>query len=262
MPGDKAKMHKSSMIPNRMFWMGMRTRTPGRFLISLAVLGLLTQPGCLFRKRKAPAAPTLPAPVRIAVLPMNVPQGNTDLRWVAIATTVLMEQEAMAAPDLEPVPIWESFQAARQSLGDSRTVTTDIAELTAARLSARWTTQGDLLTANNAITLRLDFIPAKPSLVPFRYEKQVSLDELAPHFQEAYDQFLRYLIVRPLDAGKLHQLDAKRLKELAEAIDVEYGWWATAKPGAAGKLVDDLAQSNPGLARLLFSPTLYPALSK
>lgn len=255
-------MHNPSWIPNRMIRQRMRMHIPGRLLISLALLGFLVQAGCLFRKHKGPAAPTLPAPVRIAVLPMNVPQGNEDLRWVAIAATVLMEQVALTAPDLEPVPIWESWPTARQSLGDGRTVTTDIAELTAARLSARWTAQGDLLTANKAVTLRLDFIPAKPSLVPFRYEKQISIDELTSRFEEAYDQFLRYLIVRPLEGGKIHPLDSRKLKEIAEALDLEYGWWVTAKPGGAGKLVDELSRSNPGLARLLFSPTLYPILGK
>lgn len=255
-------MHIPSRIKNRMFQKGMRMHIPSRLLISLAFLGLLFQPGCLFRKHKPPAAPNLPAPVRIAMLPMNVPQGNTDLRWVAIATIVLLEEVAMAAPDLEPLPIWESMPSACQSLGDSRTVTTDIAELTAARLSARWTAQGDLLASSNVLTLRLDFIPAKPSLVPFRFEKQSSIDELTSRFHEAYDQFLRYLIVRPLDEDKIKPFDAKKLKELADAIDVEYGWFVTAKPGAAGRIVEDLARSNPGLARLLFSPTLYPVLGK
>ncbi len=34
------------------------------------------------------------------------------------------------------------------------------------------------------------------------------------------------------------------------------------KPGGAAKLVEELARTNPALAKMLFSPTLYPALAK
>jgi hypothetical protein len=193
---------------------------------------------------------------------MNIPQGNTELRWVSLATPVLMAQVAQGAPDLEPVALWESMPAALQSLGDSRTITADIAELVATRLTARWATQGDLRPASDALSIRVDFIPSRSTLVPFRYEKEGSIDELDPHFREAFDQFLRYLIVRPLMEEKIQPLDAQKLKEVAEALDVEYGWFEPAKPGEAGKIVEDLAHSNPGLARILFSPTLYPLLGK
>lgn len=255
-------MHKFSLIPDRALLKVMRTSIHSPLLISLALLGLLFEPGCIFRKHKAPAAPTLPAPVRIVLLPLNVPQGSADLHWVALASTVMMANASLVAPDLEPVPLWESAPAALQSLGNSRTVTVDIAALVAARLSAKWSIQGDIWSANNEISMRMDFIPAKPSLVPFRYEKQISVDGLGSHFEEAFDQFLRYLIVRPLESEKIQPLDTKRLKELAEALDSEYGWFAPVKPGAAGKVVEDLARSNPGLGRLLFSPTLYPVLGK
>jgi hypothetical protein len=262
MPGDKAKMHRLLLIAARLLPQGTRTRIPCRLLISLAVLGLLWTPGCLFRKHKAPAAPALPAPVRIVLLPLNVPQGKPDLQWLALATTVMMADASMAAPDLEPVPVWESVPAALQSLGNARTVTVDLAALVAARLSARWSVQGDVSVAANGFAMRMDFIPAKPSLVPFRYEKLITIDGLDTRFEEAFDQFLRYLIVRPLAAAKMVPLDAKRLREVSEALDLEYGWFVTAKPGAGSKVVEDLAHSNPGLARLLFSPTMYPVLGK
>jgi len=256
-------MHRTLLIPDLISRKGVRPFVSFLLLTSLALLGLLFEPGCLFRRHKPPpAAPVFPAPTRIALLPMNIPQGNTELRWVSLASTVLMAQVAQAAPDLEPVALWESMPTALQSLGDSRTITADIAELVATRLTARWATQGDLRPANDTLSLRIDFIPSRSILVPFRYEKGCSIDELDPHFRVAFDQFLRYLIVRPLMEENIQSLDAKKLKEVAEALDVEYGWFEPAKPGEAGKVVEDLAHANIDLARILFSPTLYPVLGK
>jgi hypothetical protein len=260
-PGERAKMHIFPVL--RMLRNCMRTTPSSRVLISLALLGLFLQPGCLFRKHKAPEAPKLPAPSRVAFLPLNVPQGIEDLHWIAVAAAVVNANVALAAPDIEPVPLWESIPAALQSLGVSRTVTTDIAELTASRLSARWATEGEIKSDKSTVTIRLDFIPSQAGSVPFRYEKPISPDRLEVNVETAYGQFLRYLIVRSLQVDKIKHFDAKSLKAIALAVDVEYGWFATnAKPGAAGAIVDDLARSNKDLARVLFSPTLYPVLAK
>jgi len=256
-------MHRTLLIPDLISRKGMRPFISFPFLISLTLLGLLFAPGCLFRRHKSPPpAPVIPAPTRIAFLPMNIPQKNTELRWVSLAAPVLMAQVAQGAQDLEPVALWESIPTALQSLGDSRTITADVAELVATRLTARWATQGDIRPANDALFLRLDFIPSRSTLVPFRYEKESSIDELDPHMRVAFDQFLRYLIVRPLNEDNIQPLEAKKLKEVAEALDIEYGWFQPAKPGEAAKIAEDLAHSNPSLARALFSPTLYPFLGK
>ncbi len=229
-------------------------------LVSLTVLGAYYQAGCIFRKHTPPAAPSLPAPVRIALLPLNFSQATEDVRWVALASPVVMAEVVQAAPDLELVPLWESMPAVLQSLGNSRNITSDTAELNAARVSARWAVEGEINQTAGTFTFQVDFIPARTSQVPFRYEKQSTVDALGLHFEEAIDQFLRYLIARPLEPNKVRLLDAKQLKEIAQALDVEYGWFVPAKPGAAGRVVDDLARVNPGLARTLFSPTLYPSL--
>ncbi len=255
-------MHTPSFKSDRMLPSIVRMRIPRRLLIALALSGLLFEPGCIFRKHKPPAAPAIPAPVRVALLPMNVPDGTAELHWVSLATMAMMVEVALAAPDLELVPVWESVPAALQSLGNSRTVTTDIAELVAVRLSARWSSQGEIIKVGKTFTWRVDFIPAKPSLVPFRYEKPSTVEALSAQTQEAFDQLLRYLIVRPLEVSKLQPLDAKKLREIADALDAEYGWFGAAKPGTSGKVVEDLARSKPALARLLFSPTLYPVLAK
>lgn len=255
-------MHRLSLIPDFAPRRRAHKRVPFGLLIPLAVLSLLFQPGCFFRKHTPPAAPALPVAVRIALLPLNFSQASEDLRWVSLASPVVMAEVVQAAPDLEPVPLWESMPAVLQSLGNSRTITSDTAELNAARVTARWAIEGEIKEAGGTLSFQVDFIPARASQVPFRYEKQSTVDALGPHFEEAFDQFLRYLIARPLEQEKIRLLDQKQLKEIAQALDVEYGWFASAKPGAAGKVVDDLARVNPGLARLLFSPTLYPILAK
>jgi hypothetical protein len=262
MPGDNVIMHISSLNSDRLPHRGTRRHNPRRLLIGVTLLGLLFMPGCLFKKHKPPAAPALPAPVRAALLPLNIPHEKTDLRWVSLGTLVWMADVALAAPDIDLVPVWESVPAALQSLGDARTISVDTAELVAARLSARWSSQGEIIAAGNALTMRLDFIPAKPSLVPFRYEKGTSTDSMELRFEEAFDQFLRYLIVRPLQTSKMRPMDVKKLREIADALDLEYGWFVAAKPGTSGKVVEDLARSNLALARVLFSPTLYPVLAK
>jgi len=99
-------------------------------------------------------------------------------------------------------------------------------------------------------------------LVPFRYEKPATVENLASHLEEAFDQFRRYLILRPPMGNLPRPLEASRLKEIGGALDAEYGWFVPARPGGAGKLVGELAQANVELARLLFNPSLYPVLGK
>jgi hypothetical protein len=250
-----AKMLKS--LPTRPATASLRIV----LLVGLSVL--LIQPGCLFRKRAAPAAPQLPAPIRVAFLPLNVPQGTPDLHWIAVAAAIVAADTALAAPDLEPAPLWESIPAALQSLGNSRTVAREVSEMTGARLSAKWTTEGEVRSEKDGTIIRLDFTPSNPSIIPFRYEKPLVLDRIGIQFCDAFDQFLRHLIVRPIQQDKIAAWDLKRLRAIAEAVDLEYGWFTTsAKPGAAGEVVEDLARTDLPLAKLLFSATLYPALAK
>ena len=240
----------------------LRARGYGRMLILVGIAGLLLQPACLFKKRAPAAPPTIPAPVRIVMLPVNAPADSADLRLAGLSATVQMMETALTAPDLEPVPLWESLPAALQSLGTSRTITDDIAEFTTTRLAARWGVKGDFLTAGNVTTLRLDFIPSKPTLVPFRYEKQAAAGDLQARIAESYVQFLRYLVLRPMPANSVQPLEGARLLEIARALDSEYGWFVAPKPGSSGKVVEDLAGSHINLARMLFNPALYPILGK
>ncbi len=255
-------MHTPSLIPDRVTRQGTHRPSPLLILTSLALLGLLAPTGCLFR-HKAPAAPaTLPAPARILLLPANVPDDKPELQWTAFGIDVMLAESALAAPDLELAPLYESVPAVLQTLANSRHITDEIAEFTATRLTARWATEIEITPAKDALTLRVDFIPAKPSLVPFRYEKAGPPGTMTGRLQEACSQFLDYLIVRPLALEKLKPLDENKVKEIAQALNLEYGWFTTAKPGQAGKLVEELALTRPALAKLLFSPTLYPVLAK
>ncbi len=255
-------MHLSSMTPNHARLKSRPANRPWTILVLVAFI-LLLQPGCLFfHKRKPRPAPVIPPPTRIAVLPANFPPENPDARWLTLASIVLQYDTGRAAPDLDFIPFWESMPAVLQVVGNSRTISTDNAVEIATRLSAKWIADGNFLSDKSALTYRLDFMPSQTTLIPFRYEKPTSAAELPDEMSEAYDQFLRYLIVRPLVIERIRPIEPKQLKEIADALDAEYGWFVTARPGQAGKVVEDLERLIPGLARSLFSPTLYPNLGE
>lgn len=217
--------------------------------------------GCLFHRKKAKAsAPAYPpSPVRIALLPPNIPSDDAETRWVSLATVALLAKEAESAHDLELVPVWQALPVAIEALGGSRTLTDEIAAYVASRVGAKWATEGELKPGKDGVSLLLDFIPAKSSAVAYRYRKETRVDGLSSNLREALDQFLRYLIARPLpgkDRGKL-AIDAGQLKEIAAALDREYGWFASAEPGKADKAFAGVARSDDKLARLLFNPALY-----
>lgn len=255
-------MHRHPFSAHPMFPRNLGAQSAARILLALSLLGLMAQPACLFRRNKGVDIAELPPPVRMTYLPFNIPEENADLRWISLAAPVIMAETAAAAPDLERVPFWESMPATIQTLGPSRRVTPEIAEFMAARMTARWAGMGDIMTEEKETILRVDFIPSRSATIPFRYQRQTTLQNMERQFAVAFEQFLRYLIVRPLENEKIRVLDEQTLREIALALDVEYGWFVPAKPGEAQKTVEKLAVSNIELARLLFSPTLYPLLAK
>ena len=236
-----------------------RPRICSSVILVLTVLATLLQPGCLFKKK--PSTPTYPAePIRIALLPVNVPSDDAELRWVSLGAAIMMAKELEQAKDLDVVPLWETLPATVETLGSSRTLTPETSAVIAARVNARWAAQSDIAPGQNGLDFRVDFIPAKATLIPFRYENQAQLDSLTARVREAFEQFLRYMVARPLQSkdrvGK--PMEPNQLKELAAALDREYGWFGSADPGKAGVEAEKLAQSDGRLARLLFSPTVYP----
>ena len=145
--------------------------------------------------------------------------------------------------------------------GPSRGFTQDSAANIATWLSAKWSVMGELAPAKNGFSIIVDFIPSRSSLVPFRYTKTGRLDTLGSGFNDAYNQFLRYLVSKPMAPSKGSETTMTSVKELAVALDREYGWFVAAEPGKAQEVISGIAGSDETLARSLFSPTTYPSLS-
>lgn len=224
---------------------------------------LLFQFGCLlFHRHRTPAAAPVPqSPIRIAFLPLNTPPDNPETRWLSLAAPIIFAKAGENAPDLEIVPFWESMPVTVQLLGTSRSIGPDQAAYIAGLLTAKWATAGEFAAAKNGISVLVDFMPAKEILIPFRYERQTNLDSLQGNFREALTQFVRYQVVKPT-ATEVSTEDVAALRELAQALDLEYGWFVPADPGKSEKVVTNLAKSDNRLAQVLFNPNLYPAIAR
>ncbi len=266
-------------------WKPISARCGLSLAAASVILLFLLQSGCFHKKSKAPLATI--GPVRIVFLPFNVPADNADLRWTALAAPILMAKASEQAPDLVVVPFWEAMPTIIQSGGASRTFTQETAASVAAWLTAKWATFGDISpvkpravkprtsktdisetgvqytpTPKTSMYMMVDFIPSKSNQVPFRYQKTGAIDSLGSGFPEAFKQFLRYLVARPLQPAKADLPSMTSMKSLAEALDREYGWFMDADPGKAQEVVADLARTDERLARILFNPSLYPVLGQ
>jgi cell division protein FtsN len=229
-------------------------------LIALAFL-LLIQPACLFRKHTRATVPQAPAAaIRIALLPFNIPSENSDLRWVSFVAPLVMAKSIENSPAFEVVPLWQSYPVALESLGSGRNITPEVAAYVASRVGAKWATAGELTPAKGGVWMRVDFIPAKTNLVPYRFERETHLDGMAANFYEAFSQFGRYLVLRPLAKFEGRGPSTESMRPLAEALDREYGWYTAADPGKSENLVAGLQRTDSQLAKLLFNPSLYSSL--
>lgn len=227
-----------------------------------AVLILISQSGC---GKKSKPVVTATSPMRLVLLPFNVSAEKAELRWTAMAGPILMARVSALSQDIDIVPLWQSMPAAIEAAGASRTFTSDSAATVASYMSAKWSTLGEFSPAvkHSGISMIVDFIPSKPSQMPFRYMKSGRMDAVGSSFPEALNQFLDYLVAKPLDTTKkLQPQTFTSLQPLAEALNREYGWFIDAEPGKAQEEVLKLAQSDVRLARALFNPTLYPALAE
>ncbi len=236
----------------------MRPRSRARAAALLALVTLLLLCGC-FHKKKAAAPPLPVTPARLVLLPPNVPHDNQDLRWVSLAATVLMAKELENAQDVEVIPLWESLPIALETLGASRSISGETPAYVASRLNARWATQGELSPSKHGVSLLIDFIPTKSTMFSYRYQNESPVESLHSALREALEQFLRYLQVRPLSQKTKGgaALEIKQLRQLAEAMDREYGWFEPAEPGKAQQTFASLARTDTRLARLLFKPSAY-----
>jgi len=232
---------------------------PGILLAISAILFLLFQSACFLKKSKPEIVST--TSVRIALLPFNVSAENKDLRWAALAAPILMAKTAEQAKNIETIPIWETMPIALNNAGATRTITAESAANIANWLSAKWSVMGELIPGKNGVTIIVDFIPASNSLIAFRYLKTGKLESFGTGFYDAYNQFLRYLVAKPLEPNRGNATNMADMKSTAEALDREYGWFAEANPGKAQEVINGLIHSDEPLARSLFSPDLYPALA-
>jgi hypothetical protein len=228
-------------------------------LITAAVLFLFSQPACS-KKSKVPDVST--GPVRVALLPFDASAENKDLRWTAMAGPILLAKASENTPDLVVIPLWQSMTTAIASAGASRSFDEDSAASAANWLGAKWSILGEIKPSKIRASIMIDYIPSKSSRVAFRYMKKCAFDSFGLAFHEATRQYLRYLSAKSPEPLKGKELNINALKELAEALDREYGWFVEADPGKAQEVVTSLAQSDERLARLLFNPTLYPILAK
>ncbi len=230
----------------------------GLLVVSI-VLILIFQSACSSKKTVTPLYAT--SPVRVALLPFNIPDGNDDLRWAAMAAPIMMAIISQHARDLEVISFWETMPVAKEAAGISRTITQGSAENAAKWLSVKWAIVGELAPAKRGVSAIVDFIPASSSQVPFRYFKTGKIDAVGSSFDNAFTQFLRYLLARPLERRQ-DEADMTSLRSLAEAMDREYGWFVDPEPGMAQETVAKLLNSNERLARFLFDPNIYPELKQ
>ncbi|MBP1609850.1 MAG: hypothetical protein H6Q04_2085 [Acidobacteria bacterium] len=230
----------------------------GLVLIAVAALSIFFLQSACSKKSKAQVV--APSEVRIVLLPLNTPAGDQDLRWTAMLGPIVMGKVAQRARDLKVVPFWESMPTAIDAAGVTRTFTQETASSAAAWLSAKWSCMGDITRTKTGVRMMIEFMPAKTGTVPFRFTKSGKMDEVGAKLPDALSQFAYYLTIRPLESAQKKLPPVSSLKKLAEALDLEYGWFVEANPGKAQAVVSELAGSDPELARFLFNPSLYPAL--
>jgi len=238
-------------------WGILRGKCPAALIVGFLIL----QFGCFFR-HKAPSAADVPPPiVRIVLLPLNTPPEDSSLSWLSLAVPALMAHVGRNAPDLEIVPLWESMPVTVEAMGASRSIGPDQAAYIAGRLTAKWAATGEVTPVKNGISILIDFIPTKETVIPFRYEKQVEVDSMQGNIRDAFTQFLRYQTVRPITA-EIQPLNAGSLRDTAQALDLEYGWFTPSEPGKSEKIVNSIAGTDNKLAQMLFNPNLYPAIAR
>jgi hypothetical protein len=238
----------------------MLNRPNGLRLLAVSALILISFQSACGKKTRAVMAPAEPA--KVAFLPLNVSGDQEDIRWVALAAPVLMAQVCERAPDLTAIPLWESMPVAVDSAGASRIFTDASAEAAASWLSAQWGAMGEVSPAKRErISFIVDFIPVRGKQIPFRYMKTGRPDTISEGLPNAFTQFLRYLTARPLEKTREANPKMTSMKWVAEALDLEYGWFVEAQPGKAQETIERLmSEDKEDLARFLFSPKTYPQL--
>lgn len=256
-------MPKYSQTDNRQKdpWQRRALHRSHRWIVLLMLVALVGgPPACLFKKKKATAPEVVPTgPIQIVFLPANAATDNSELRWMSLAVPVLLTKAAGVSSDLDPVPLWQILPVAVENAGASRVVNPELAGYLASRMGARWAAMSEITLAKSGFTLLVDFIPTKASAYAFRYQKAVSSGTLESNLRQAIDEFLHYQFSEPKIAKEsIAETDAGLLRKIAEALDGDYGWFVPPTPGKAESVAAALSQADSKLARLIFSPMLYP----
>jgi hypothetical protein len=225
---------------------------------SLLILILVFQSACSSKRQKIINNQT--STIKIVPLPLNLPSDNPKLRWIALAAPVILSKASENSRNLEVIPLWEAMTIAKETTRTSRLITADSAAYIAGWLAAKWSITGELSQSKGGISMMLDFIPSKTTQTPFRYFRTGNVDYVGSGIRESCDQFLFYLVAKPLTTSREREQKMSELRNLAEALDREYGWFVKPEPGKAEKLVANLAYSDSRLARLLFNPSVYSSI--
>jgi hypothetical protein len=231
----------------------------GNSILFMGLLLLVSQAACS-KKNIIPGVPA--GPIQVALLPFETPAENKDLRWTAMAGPILMAKASEKAPDLVVIPLWQTMTTAIASAGASRSFDQTAAAATTDWLGAKWSILGYIKPDKSRASLMIDFIPGGSNQIAFRYMKKISMDLFEQAFFDATRQFVRYLSANPPEPMKIDGMNINLVKDLAKALDREYGWFEDADPGKSQDIVAELARLDEHLARLLFNPALYPILAK
>jgi cell division protein FtsN len=229
-------------------------------VLLLALVGGL--PGCLFKKKKA-AAPTMiqQGPIRIVFLPANIAAEDTGQRWLSLAVPVLLTKLATLSPDLEPVPLWQLLPVAAENAGASRTINPELTSYMASRMGGWWGTMAEITPSKNGFTLVIDFVPVRTSDYAFRFQKDTSANSLESDLRAALEEFLHYRLPEPaMSRSSSGAMDMGLVRQVAEVLDNDYGWFVQPSPGKGEAVAASLAGADKQLAPLVLSPTLYPVV--
>ena len=234
------------------------------FAIAVAILAVGSQAAC---SKNVKVTVVDSGPVRVVVLPFMIsPEnagGDKELQWVAMAAPALIVKASRRLPDIEVVPFWEVMPAAISAAGAARSFTDESASILANWVSAQWAVIGEIhrTKSSSSLTVVVDFIPANSRSVPFRHIKTRRMENIGTTFYFGLRQWLRYATDRPIPLLQIREPGLQAMRTLGEALDKEYGWLVTAKPGAAQSLINEMTLDNEDWIKLLFSPTMYPSLA-
>jgi hypothetical protein len=249
----------------KMWHRGKRTSVRGALLLLAAVVIFATaaQTAC---SKKVKVGVENSGPVRVVVLPFKVSSEkageNKELQWAAMAAPALLVRASLRLPDIEVVPFWEVMPAAISVAGAARSFSDDDAASIANWISAQWAVVGEIrrTESSSSYTMVMDFIPTNSATVPFRYIKTRRMENFGTNFYLGLRQWLRYITLRKIPLLQVREPGLLEMRPIGEALDKEYGWLATAEPGGAQAFVNELSFNYEDLAKLMFSPTMYPSL--